>query len=282
MHTDLPSISVVTPSFNQAAYLDATIRSVLGQGYPELEYIVIDGGSTDGSPAIIESHGPSLAYWCSEPDAGQADAINKGLRRASGDIVAWLNSDDVYLPGALKQVGRFFAQHPEVDLVCGFRLDCNGDLSRRTRSVFPYPSKRAVQHASVVAQESVFWRRHLIDKIGYLDTSFDHALDWEYWNRMLAHGCRFAVIPRFIGCFRRHEASKTTTQRDIRDAETKRIHRRYLGRALTPREVRRALGSRYWLSYYLVRTAGRLGLMDSEALARAMLQVGCYLAGDQR
>src|SRR5258706_6083465 len=114
-----PRISIVTPSFNQAAYVDATIRSVLDQRYPNLEYIVVDGGSTDGSVDIIRRYEDRLTYWVSEPDRGQADAINKGLARATGEIRAYLNSDDLYLPGALLRVAAEYRAHPDADIICG-------------------------------------------------------------------------------------------------------------------------------------------------------------------
>ena len=112
-----PTVSIITPSFNQAAYLEQTLCSVLDQSYPHIEYLVVDGGSTDASPAIIQRYASRLAWWVSEPDHGQAEGLNKGLQRASGEIIAWLNSDDLYLPGTLHRVARFFQQHPDVDVV---------------------------------------------------------------------------------------------------------------------------------------------------------------------
>ncbi|GAI25881.1 unnamed protein product, partial [marine sediment metagenome] len=131
--SELPTVSIVTPSYNQAQFLEATMCSVLGQDYPRIEYTICDGGSTDGSVDIMRRHADRLAWWCSEEDKGQADAINKGFERSHGEILAWLNSDDLYIPGALSFVAEYFAAYPEVDVIYGDidRIDENGGFLSR-------------------------------------------------------------------------------------------------------------------------------------------------------
>jgi len=180
--TDAPRISVVTPSYNLARFLDACMRSVLSQGYPNLEYIVVDGGSSDGSVDIIESYGEQLAYSVSERDGGQYDALNKGFQRATGDILAWLNADDMYLPWTLSIVAEIFEAFPDVEWISSLypllwnRRGVPGDC--RVRTAYSPDGMLAIQ------QESTFWRRRLWERVGgRLDTSLSLAADLELWAR---------------------------------------------------------------------------------------------------
>jgi len=204
-----PKITVVTPSYNQASFLEETIRSVLGQDYPALEYMVIDGGSTDGSPAIIERYSDRLAYWVSEPDRGQAHAINKGFRRATGDIVAWINSDDVYLPGALHAVGKAFQTDPTCRWISGGcsyfgSEDAVGWQPARTIcGVAPWIVSNRI------AQPATFWRRDLLNDHGYLDEDLRYCLDYEYWLRLVLAGERCKALSFPVAAFRFHPSSKT-------------------------------------------------------------------------
>ena len=177
-------VSIVTPSYNQAQFIEETIRSVLLQGYPDLEYIIIDGGSTDGSVDIIRKYEPWLAYWVSEPDRGQTHAINKGFARATGDIVAWLNSDDTYLPGAVRQTVQALEEHPRAGFVYGILnlVDEAGNLIRRKLGG-PLDRKRLLGRA-YFGQPTVFMRKAILQQVGYLDESLFGPLDWELWIRL--------------------------------------------------------------------------------------------------
>jgi glycosyltransferase involved in cell wall biosynthesis len=180
-----PLISVVTPSFNQAAFIEDTLRSVLAQDYPNTEYMVIDGGSTDGSVAIIRRYASRISYWVSEMDRGQAHAINKGFERARGDILAWLNSDDTYLPGALSSVAACFAERPDVDLVYGdyVYIDPEGRTLLRRR-LFDSMSYETLLYHDYLGQPAVFFRRSLLDKVGPVDEQLYYHMDWELFLRM--------------------------------------------------------------------------------------------------
>src|SRR5204863_4372072 len=183
------------PSFNQAAYLEQTMRSVLLQGYPDLEYIVVDGGSRDGSVEIIRRYEPWLAYWVSEPDRGQAHAINKGLASSTGAILAWLNSDDFYPPGTLPLVARRLALGRASALVghC-LRLDADGSPPRLLRG--RYASRRrllAFWKGYEMHQPSIFWRREVFEEVGLLDEELHYVLDFDYWVR-LSRYCSFENI----------------------------------------------------------------------------------------
>jgi glycosyltransferase involved in cell wall biosynthesis len=207
----LPSISIVTPSFNQAEFIERTLDSVLSQSYPNLEYIVVDGGSTDGSVEIIRKYEKHLAWWVSEPDRGQAHAINKGLMRATGDWVGWQNSDDVYLPGALKLAAQTMSRQPARGVVAGglHMIDSSGRLLRELRYVTPtWRSMRA--EGMVIANQSSWWRRELHQAVGLLDESLACSFDYDWFLRLLRHA-KAAYIDRALGGLRMHAATKTVT-----------------------------------------------------------------------
>lgn len=208
-----PSISIVTPSYNHANFIERTISSVLEQGYPNLEYVVIDGGSKDGTPNILEKYQENLAYFVSEPDSGQTNAINKGFAHTTGEIMAYLNSDDILLPGALCAVGKYFAEHPEVDAVYGHRIVINQNDQETGRWVMPPHDDEILRWADYLPQETLFWRRRLWDKIGgSFDENFHFAMDWDLLMRFVDAGAKFYRMPRFLGAFRVHETQKTTAQ----------------------------------------------------------------------
>jgi len=208
-----PVVSIVTPSLNQAAFLEATILSVLGQEYPRLEYIVMDGGSTDGSVDLIRKYAHRLLDWTSGPDRGQADAVNRGFAKASGAILAWLNSDDTYEAGAVQVVVAAFAAQPEVDAIYGDCVYVN--QAGRPVTVFhaqPFDLAGFLCTEGYIHQPTVFFRRRVVEQMGPLDTSFSLCLDYEYWLRM-ATTCRWLYLPRSLARFRMHPAAKSTARR---------------------------------------------------------------------
>ena len=213
----LARITIITPSLNQAGYLDQTIRSVLGQDYPHLEYIVIDGGSTDGSVDIIRKYQSHIAYWVSEKDQGQAHAINKGLERATGDIIGYLNSDDYYLDGALARVAECFSRQGDVDLLHGRCrvVDQDGmELGKHTGSITRYDEILDLWdvwwNRRNFVQPEVFWTKRIGDKIGRFREDLSWVMDYEYWLRILRAGARVGFIDAELAAFRLQPAQKST------------------------------------------------------------------------
>jgi glycosyltransferase involved in cell wall biosynthesis len=204
-----PSISIVTCSYQQGRFLDATLRSVLDQNYPDLEYIVIDGGSSDQSVDVIKRHEPRLAYWVSEPDRGQTDALIKGFSIASGEIQGWLCSDDLLLPGALAEVSKFFQENPGVDAVYGDSLwiDAEGGFLRSKKEIGFNRFVLMFDH-NYISQPSMFWRRELYERVGGLDARFNLAMDNDLWERFSRHG-RIGHIPKYLSCMRFYPEQKT-------------------------------------------------------------------------
>src|SRR5690349_21472344 len=207
MLTQQPLVSIITPSYNQALYLEQTIQSVLGQDYPRIEYIVVDGASTDNSFEIIKKYNDRLAYWISEKDSGQAEAINKGFARANGEILGWLNSDDYYLPDTLSEVVRCFAENPEVVMAYGDMLAVDGD--GRTLNVLKYKqlSLQDLLCFQIIGQPSVFFRRSALEKTGLLDTSFHFMLDHHLWIRLAQQG-QILHVPQVWSAARYHAQAK--------------------------------------------------------------------------
>jgi glycosyltransferase involved in cell wall biosynthesis len=216
-----PTISVVTPSYNQARFLEETIRSVLLQGYPALEYIVMDGGSQDGSAEIIRKYAPWLSYWQSERDGGQSAAIAAGFARASGEIIAWLNSDDRYRPGTLARAAWFMARHPRAVFAGGdtFYVDVDGMMQKRIFAVPPNRFLTAHLGRHSLAQPSCFWRRRAYEQIGGLDHSLRFCMDRDLFIRLFAVGPSLRIPGPPLSDFRVHEESKTSTLVDIHEQE---------------------------------------------------------------
>jgi hypothetical protein len=235
----LPPVALVTPSYNQGLFIRATIDSVLAQGYPQLSYLVMDGGSTDETPRILAAQGGRVA-WRSEPDRGQADAINKGFAAIGGEIMGWLNSDDLLLPGTLAHVGRFFRDDPEVDIVYGHRIIIDEEGREIGRWVLPGHDPAALALTDYVPQETMFWRAAVWRKIGPLDTSFHYAMDWDLLLRAERAGFRFRRLPRFLGCFRVHGEQKTA-QTSAMTEEMDRLRQRHFGRPVSQQEISRGL-----------------------------------------
>jgi glycosyltransferase involved in cell wall biosynthesis len=216
----MPKLSVVTPSFNQAGFIEETIRSVLLQDYPNIEYIVIDGGSTDGSVDIIKKYEKWLDYWVSEPDNGQSHAINKGWNQSSGEILAWLNSDDVYQPGAFSQAAAYLNKHQTVGMVYGDcdMIDQTGTTTGRCPSM-AFSLKALVCNQWFISQPATLFRKTAVEKAGKVNESLHLVMDWEYFLR-IAFNDIVTYLPVDIAKFRVWEDAKTSSQ-SIRSAKEK-------------------------------------------------------------
>ena len=212
-------LSIVTPSFNQGKFLEQTILSVLNQNYEPLEYIIIDGGSTDESVEIIRRYEDRLAYWVSERDRGQVHAINKGLERVTGDVVAYLNSDDLYLPGAFAAVSEHFDNNPECEWLCGETI-MFGDRGHRTellRTEVPKSAAHCLSWAYLAPQPGMFWKRELVQ--GGFDEKWNYVFDHELYVRLLLAGHRCELLPVPVAAYRLHGTSKTVAEADGFDKE---------------------------------------------------------------
>lgn len=236
-----PKISVVTPSFNQKVFLLQAMRSVLDSGYPNLEYLVVDGGSADGSKEVIETEGKRLAYWTSRSDGGQAEAVQHGFDRAGGEIMGWLNSDDLLLPGALQRIGAYFAAHPDVDVVYGHRILIDEGSKEIGRWVMPPHDPEILRWVDYIPQETLYWRRSLWEKTGArMDVGLHFALDWELLHRFVEAKARFARLPQFLGAFRIHKAQKTVQDRTREHpaaVECDALRDRIQGRSVSRKEI---------------------------------------------
>jgi len=238
-----PRISLVTPSYGQAGFIGRTLRSVFDQNYPNLEYFVQDGASGDGTVEILEQYNGHLAGWDSRPDSGQSEAINRGFERTTGEIMAWLNSDDMLLPGALATVADYFNRHPDIDVVYGHRLLIDENDRQVGRWMLPEHDNEVLSWADFVPQETLYWRRRIWDKAGgRIDQSFRFAMDWDLLIRFRDAGARFARLDRFIGAFRIHPHQKTSAvMGEVGFQEMNRIRKRVLGRVPSGTEVRKAV-----------------------------------------
>ena len=222
----LPRITIVTPSYQQAAFLDATIQSVVDQGYPNLEYFVYDGGSTDGSVEVIRARAIVIDYWQSQPDGGQAAAISAGWARATGEVLGWLNSDDQLAPSALRRVGQLFLEHPEADLIYG-RMDLVDPAGRVLGTIGePFRRRTMLLSRNVVPQPAAFVRRSALDRVGPLDESLGYVMDLDLWLRLAANH-RPLFVPETFARAIVHEDTKTLSGRDAMAGERQRVRLRH-------------------------------------------------------
>jgi len=230
-----PLVTVITPSYQQGRYLEETIRSVLDQDYAHIEYMVIDGASKDETVSILQRYDKQLAYWCSEPDHGQTDAINKGFARAKGEILAWINSDDTYNPGAIREAVAYLNEHPEVGVVYS---DLNF-IDEKSNIIGMFPAaqtdlaklRRGYVH---IPQPATFFRAEYWRQIGPLDPSFFFAMDYDLWVR-LAGVTRLQYLPGLVWAnFRMHSDAKTINADERCWPEMLRVHYRDGGKFLSP------------------------------------------------
>jgi len=222
------SFSVVTPSFNQGDFIRATIESVLEQDIDNLQYIVMDGGSSDQTVAILKDHGHRLTFF-SEPDEGTADALNRGFALCSNDFIGWLNSDDIYYPQTLTRVLELFDEHPDVDVVYGraHHIDEGGAI------IEEYPTSKwsfeeMIDHC-IISQPAAFFRREVVKRFGGLDQTHKYCVDYEFWIRLAKKGAQFLYVPEFFAATRLHDAAKTVASRLECHADINEIMVKHLG-----------------------------------------------------
>ena len=247
-----PKLSVITPSFNQAAFLERTILSVLNQNYPNLEYIIIDGGSNDGSVEIIKKYEKYLHFWVSEKDNGQVDAINKGLLRATGEWLSFQNSDDIYAPNALATVATEIAKSGSADILYGHivMIDEHDAIIEQLKTV-PFCRQCQVAEGMQIHNQSLFFKRSLIERFGLFDTAYQFAFDYEFITRFtMKPSVVCQQIDHFWGGFRKHMSAKTSTISDVGRREHEAI-KQIFNNQLNP-----VLGLKFWLWYCRLRKMG--------------------------
>jgi glycosyltransferase involved in cell wall biosynthesis len=265
-----PRITVVTPAYNQAQFLEETMRSVLMQGYPNLEYIVIDDGSPDCSAEIIRKYERHLAYWTTQKNAGQPTAINNGLARATGEIMGWLNSDDLLLPRALERTALARMRNPEVKITCGFREVIDSESRFLNYWVHMRPANYDLRRVCCLAQETVFWNREVWVKAGPLGAKWRYALDLDLWQKFITAGYEFHLLPYFMGGFRVHPQSKGSTMEVVGGKEIREILGSYLGRDV---DIRALLAETKWEDRNrLLARGAKYGLMQCPPIARILLR----------
>lgn len=235
-----PKVSIVTPSYNHGEFIEKTILSVICQDYPNLEYVLVDAASTDRTKDILQKYQDHISVLIVEPDRGQTDALNKGFRRCTGDILAYLNSDDCYADSTVISTAvGYFNQNPEIDVVYGQR-NCIGKGGRFTYCA-PYRPfcQDSLYLSDYISQECVFWRRGIFEKAGaYVDESFHFAMDYELWLRFLKHGATFLSVPEFFGLFRSYQEQKSIDLWEtVGLPEIARLHQTYLGRYVPEEEM---------------------------------------------
>jgi hypothetical protein len=258
----LPTVSIVTPSLNQGAFIERTILSVLDQHYANLEYIIQDANSSDGTLGIVQRYAASLGHVDSRLDDGFAHGLNLGFIHATGAIMGYLNSDDVLLPGTLDYVVDHFGKHPEVDVVYGHRIVIDEYDAEIGRWILPEHDDDVLSWADYVPQETLFWRRSMWDKVGgSVDESFQFAVDWDLLLRFRDAGARFARLPRFLGAFRVHPHQKTSTAMEvIGQGEMAGLRQRCHGRRVTSEEIATAIRP-YLRRHVVLHKLYRLGIM---------------------
>jgi glycosyltransferase involved in cell wall biosynthesis len=269
-----PRLTIVTPSYNQGQFIEETIRSVLLQGYPDLEYIIIDGGSTDCSVDIIKKYAERLSYWVSEPDRGQAHAINKGLGRATGDIVAYINSDDVYQPGAFTTIVEAFISNPQARWLCSTCVSWDERLETTTTLKPRVPADPAEWlfkpsgQPYCFPQPGVFLRMSLIDEVGRFTEDLHYSFDYEYFQRILFAGFRPMELDAIVAMFRVHQASKTASNAAGFAADDQAVADRYFNRVSAQYQQRLIAQKRKFMAWQTVDQYAKLAQSRGPRVAR--------------
>lgn len=245
-----PRLSVVVPSYQQGEFIEETLRSILLQGYPNLELLVMDGGSKDGTVDILRRYEPWIKEWVSEKDGGQSAAINKGWRRATGELLTWLNSDDLLLPGWAAETAAAFKSDPALDVVC-----CDVQvIDKDSRVMFtcvgavPEPERILVRWSSPFGQQGVTMRRPVLEATGYVDERLHFTMDLELWLRLALEGRKFRYVAKSLGAFRLHPAAKTGTRHDVHISDMLLVTQEFLDSASADQQslAERARRRRYW------------------------------------
>ena len=235
--SSLPKISIVTPSYNQVQFLERTIQSVIGQNYPNLEYIIIDGGSADGSVDIIKKYEKWLSCWVSEPDQGQADALNKGFSRSTGEILAWINSDDMYLPEVFWKIAEAFKKDPDAAIVYGDYIKVSAQdkcIALRRQPSFSYPI--CLYAYLTVMQPASFFQRRAFFNVGGIDVSFHYTMDYDLIVRLATCG-KVVHIKEYLAVFRVHALSKSVADYSHFSEEYRKVRIKNMGRQPFPGEL---------------------------------------------
>ena len=256
------TLTVVTPSYNQARFLDETLRSVLCQRDQVHEYFVLDGGSTDGSPELIRRYADRIDYWVSEKDKGQSDAIHRGFARATGDVLCWLNSDDVFLPGVLKRVRDAFDRHPDWDVLTAYHVQTDGDGKVLAAHRIPGEGGRKAKWAIIhVCQQTTFFRRRVYEAVGGLNLDLHCVMDTELWVRMFRSGTKWGHIPVYLAAFRQHAAAKNSSWQGKYAEEWKWLAEHYP--EYCGPSVRHALGIAGWKASRLVNPNKYISVLET-------------------
>tara|TARA_Y100000991_G_C21934248_1_gene332227 strand:- start:238 stop:1260 length:1023 start_codon:yes stop_codon:yes gene_type:complete len=234
------SFAIVTPSYEQGNFIARTIKSVVEQEYPSFEYFIQDGDSSDQTVEVIKKYTKQITGWDSKIDKGQSHAINLGFAKVNGDIMCWLNSDDLLLPGALKTVSNYFYENPDIDVVYGNRLQIDLNDREIGRWILPGHDEKVLLIADYIPQETLFWRKRIWEKIGAnIDETYNFAMDWDLILRFKDAGAKFRHIPRFLGAFRVHTQQKTSSSiNEIGKKEMERIRKRTLGKVPTSKQIK--------------------------------------------
>lgn len=261
-HSNLPTISIVTPGFNHGAFIERTIKSIITQNYDKLEYVVQDGGSKDKTCEILQRYDKYITHWESVKDNGQSQAINLGFRHTTGEIMAYLNSDDLLMTGSLDYVGKFFKENPDVDVLYSHRILINEADEEIGRWILPKHDSDILSWADYVPQETLFWRRSIWDKIGgKIDESFSFAMDWDLLLRFRDAGAKFARVPRFLGAFRIHPHQKTSSEiSQTGIEEMQRLRHRCHEKEVCTNEIRNGIKS-YLNRHIVYHKLYRLGIL---------------------
>ncbi len=225
---DWPSVTIVMPSFNQAGFLEEAIRSVILQGYPRLEFVIRDAGSTDGSVEILRKYDPWISHWVSQPDAGQCHAINDAFQNTSGEIFSWLCSDDILYPDALTAMAQEFVEHPGTDVVCGWgRIEFLDEPEKSYVFQTNWDRVKLMPFRNSVPQQSTFVKRMALDRQSLLDVDMDFYMDYELWCYLLDRGARWRILPKALGSFRMYGENKTALAGERKLDELETVYRRY-------------------------------------------------------